>query len=179
MTSTTGRRLVWALIPLAVLVWAGCSSPSDRPADPETAVPVGGGATAANVQEIRSVLGEQVAAWNRGSIREFMEGYAKTDTLRFASGGNIQRGWNRTLVRYQDTYADEGLVGRLQRHRNLAALGSTRNSWELSRSESYTDIGGLFTLIFENGPNGWKIVHDHTSARQMLESQQDTLDVRP
>ncbi|MFY9574669.1 MAG: DUF4440 domain-containing protein, partial [Blastocatellia bacterium] len=30
-------------------------------------------------------------------------------------------------------------------------------------TETETDSSGLFTLVFRKFPNGWKIVHDHTS----------------
>jgi beta-aspartyl-peptidase (threonine type) len=26
------------------------------------------------------------------------------------------------------------------------------------------ELGGVFTLVFQKFPDGWKIIHDHTSA---------------
>ncbi len=49
---------------------------------------------------IRAVLHQQVQAWNRGAIDAFMDGYARTDSLRFASGGAVHTGWQATLERY-------------------------------------------------------------------------------
>ena len=34
--------------------------------------------------------------------------------------------------------------------------------WHLKRDKG--DIGGVFTLVWQRFPEGWKIVHDHTSA---------------
>lgn len=113
-----------------------------------------------------------------------MDGYARTDTLRFASGGNVWRGWEPTLQRYVASYPDADLMGRLSfddletwpmDHDRAVVFGR----WELSRSERYEDIGGLFTLVFERGPEGWRIVHDHTSSRTTIDSAStDTADAR-
>jgi ketosteroid isomerase-like protein len=35
--------------------------------------------------------------------------------------------------------------------------------WELVRAQDHP--GGVFTLILRKFPDGWKIVHDHTSSR--------------
>ena len=126
-------------------------------------------------EAIRDVLETQVEAWNQGSIGGFMAGYARTDTLRFASGGNVWYGWNATEQRYQETYIDEGMMGQLSfsdvdiwpiSEEHAVVFGR----WELDRSEVYQNTGGLFTLVFELTPDGWRIVHDHTSAAETIES---------
>jgi len=38
-------------------------------------------------KDIRAVLSDQAAAWNRGDISAFMEGYWQSEDLQFASGG--------------------------------------------------------------------------------------------
>lgn len=111
----------------------------------------------------------QAEAWNEGDVRGYMDGYARTDTLRFASGGSVWRGWQQTLERYQASYPDTALMGRLAfRDLDIWTLSDDRalvfGRWELTRSEPFEDIGGLFTLVFGRGPDGWRIVHDHTSA---------------
>jgi ketosteroid isomerase-like protein len=40
-----------------------------------------------------------------------------------------------------------------------------------------TKPGGLFTVVFRKFPNGWKIVHDHTSAEEP--TQRDTNPAKP
>ena len=40
-----------------------------------------------------------------------------------------------------------------------------RGSWHLTMSDGKTPHG-LFTLVFRKLPEGWKIVHDHTSAAE-------------
>jgi hypothetical protein len=47
----------------------------------------------------------------------------------------------------------------------IEALGPeaalARGRWQLIRSKDKP--GGVFTLIFRKLPEGWRIVHDHTS----------------
>jgi ketosteroid isomerase-like protein len=38
-----------------------------------------------------------------------------------------------------------------------------RGAWKLTMTDGKTPHG-LFTLLFRKFPDGWKIVHDHTSA---------------
>jgi beta-aspartyl-peptidase (threonine type) len=40
-----------------------------------------------------------------------------------------------------------------------------RGAWLLTMPDGKTPHG-LFTLVFRRFPEGWKIVHDHTSAAQ-------------
>lgn len=134
---------------------AGCSSPPDAPD------------AAASRAAIRSVLDAQVAAWNRGDIEDFMAGYAQTDSLRFASGGSVYRGWTTALDRYQTTYPDRAAMGTLQFEQIdvqlLAAnVALVFGRWQLVRAEDAPR--GLFTLLLTRREDGWRIVHDHTSS---------------
>ena len=38
----------------------------------------------------------------------------------------------------------------------------TRGRWDLDYANK-SDVGGLFTLALRRTPEGWRIVHDHTS----------------
>ncbi len=121
---------------------------------------------------IRAVLDAQVQAWNAGNIEEFMQGYWNTDSLRFASGGNIRRGWKTTLERYKKSYPDKAAMGKLTfANLEISLLSSDAalvfGKWELTREQDKTPQDrpqGLFTLTFRKMPQGWKIIHDHTSS---------------
>jgi ketosteroid isomerase-like protein len=118
---------------------------------------------------IRHVLRQQVEAWNHGDIDGFMNGYARTDTTTFVSGDDIHRGWNVVLQRYKARYPDSGRMGKLT-FRDLeihtlspdAAIASGR--WHLERAQDTPH--GRFTLILRRLPEGWRIVHDHTSSAE-------------
>jgi ketosteroid isomerase-like protein len=119
--------------------------------------------------EIQSVLSAQQDAWNRGDINAFMNGYWRSDKTVFVSGDDVTRGWQKVLDRYKAKYSDRANMGTLTfseieitplSNDSAVALGS----WKLSRTNDQPH--GRFTLIFRRFPDGWKIVHDHTSAAQ-------------
>jgi ketosteroid isomerase-like protein len=116
---------------------------------------------------IRKVLDDQVAAWNRGDLEGFMKGYWKSPDLTFSSGKDQTKGWQATLDRYRKRYQGEGReMGKLTFFEVMVKpLGRdsayVRGRWQLVRSKDKP--GGLFTLILRRLPEGWRIVHDHTS----------------
>ncbi len=117
--------------------------------------------------EIPEVLTNQVSAWNHGDIKGYMEGYWKSDSLLFTSAGKNQRGWQATFEKYKKSYDSKEKMGHLT-FSNLEFYTLSPDAawvfgkWELERSGDHPS--GLFTLIFKKFPDGWKIVHDHTSA---------------
>src|SRR6202011_3284758 len=57
---------------------------------------------------IRKVLEDQDAAWNRGDLPGFMEGYWHSPELSFYSGKDKRQGWQETFDRYRARYQGEG-----------------------------------------------------------------------
>ena len=116
---------------------------------------------------IRKVLDDQVTAWNKADLRGFMEGYWQSPDLSFSSGKNKTKGWQATLDRYRKKYQGEGKeMGKLAfSELDVTLLGSShalvRGRWQLALAKD--NPSGLFTLIFQKLPAGWRIVHDHTS----------------
>jgi uncharacterized protein (TIGR02246 family) len=122
---------------------------------------------AAPADEIRALLAEQSAAWNRGDLEAFMQAYAQTDDLRFASGAKVTFGWRATLDGYKKTYPDRAAMGTLTFSELAisefgpdAALAFGR--WKLTREKDTPN--GLFTLTLKKTAAGWRIIHDHTSS---------------
>lgn len=117
--------------------------------------------------EILSVIQNQEQAWNRGDIAGYMEGYAKSPETSFASGAKMTRGWQETLDRYQKGYDSREKMGQLEFSDLKVEMISADSAivtggWALQREKDRPH--GLFTLIFRHLPEGWRIVHDHTSA---------------
>ena len=117
--------------------------------------------------EISAVLKMQQDAWNRGDIDTFMNGYSRSEDTVFVSGDEVTRGWQKVLDHYKKKYSDRAKMGTLTfsdleitplSNDSAVVLGS----WELKRASDKPH--GRFTLIFRLFPEGWKIVHDHTSA---------------
>jgi ketosteroid isomerase-like protein len=116
---------------------------------------------------ITAVLNAQQAAWNRGDVDSFLVGYWHSPELTFSGTSGVSRGWDGVMARYKKNYPDQAAMGRLDfselEYRFLgpeAALVLGR--WHLDREKG--DIGGVFSLVWQRFPEGWKIVHDHTSA---------------
>ena len=120
---------------------------------------------------IEHVMRQQQDAWNRHDLEAFMAGYWNSPDLTFFSGGKITFGWQSTLDRYRNTYQSAGKeMGKLEfSDLRIEPLGENaafvRGSWRLTMSDGKTPHG-LYTLIFRRFPDGWKIVHDHTSAAE-------------
>ena len=118
-------------------------------------------------EDILNVLMSQQNAWNEGNIEKYMEGYLRSDSLRFASGGSVSYGWETTLNRYLKGYPDKDAIGQLTfSNINIKLISETSalvfGKWELDRKEDHP--WGLFTLLFQKTNEGWRIVHDHTSS---------------
>lgn len=118
---------------------------------------------------IESVLEQQVAGWNNGSIETFMDGYARNDSLRFASGGSVTYGWTTMLERYRKGYPTREAMGILE-FGDISITIVSRDAalvfgrWTLRRDNDMP--AGLFTLMFRMIDGQWKIVHDHTSSAE-------------
>ena len=122
------------------------------------------------IKEIESILSAQASAWNRGDIEGYMQGYWKSESLLFTSGGNIQRGWQATLEKYTKAYSTKAKMGVLKFSQLEIDLLSPEAAWvfghwKLEREKDHS--GGVFTLILRKFSNGWKIIHDHTSVESM------------
>jgi ketosteroid isomerase-like protein len=120
---------------------------------------------------IEQVLRAQQEAWNKHDLESFMAGYWNSPELTFFSGAKENHGWQATIERYRTTYASAGHeMGKLEfsglRIERLGADAAfVRGAWQLTMSDGKTPHG-LFTLVFRKFPEGWKIVHDHTSAAE-------------
>ena len=120
-----------------------------------------------SVAEIQSVLTAQQDAWNRGDIDAFMNGYARSASTVFVSEDEVRRGWETVRDRYHMRYSDRAKMGTLSFSEIEVTMLSpdaavVLGRWKLKREND--EPHGRFTLIFKRLPEGWRIVHDHTSA---------------
>lgn len=120
-----------------------------------------------SVAEVQSVLNAQQDAWNRGDIDAFMNGYARSASTVFVSQDEVSRGWETVRDRYRVKYSDRTKMGTLSFSEIEVTMLSpdaavALGRWRLERAND--EPHGRFTLIFKRLPEGWRIVHDHTSA---------------
>jgi L-asparaginase / beta-aspartyl-peptidase len=120
-----------------------------------------------DTKAIDEVLKAQQAAWNRGDVDAFLVGYWRSPELTFSGGNGVSRGWDGVLARYKKSYPNHAAMGQLEfSDLEFRFLGPDAalvlGQWHLKRESG--DIGGVFTLVWQKFPDGWKIIHDHTSA---------------
>ena len=119
------------------------------------------------IAAIRAVLDAQAAAWNRGDLEGYMDGYERSPDIVFISGDRVTRGWKTVLDRYKKSYDTREKMGVLRfSDVEITILGKdvaiVLGRWQVKRSQD--EPRGRFTLLFRKTKAGWRIVHDHTSS---------------
>lgn len=119
-----------------------------------------------NELAIRNILATQTAAWNRGEIDNFMNGYWENDSLMFIGKSGVTYGWTNTLNNYKKGYPDTAAMGKLvftliQVKKLSGKYYHVTGKWFLKRSIG--DVGGHYTLLFKKINGRWVIVSDHSS----------------
>jgi len=117
-------------------------------------------------QAIREVLLSQQEAWNRADVDAFLTGYWNSEELSFSGSNGITRGFAGVRERYKKGYPDQQAMGKLEfSGLEIRPLGPDAalvlGRWHLTRTIG--DVGGVFSLVFRRFPEGWRIIHDHTS----------------
>ncbi len=120
------------------------------------------------IEAVRAVIEAQQAAWNRGDIEGFMNGYAREEGITFLSGDTLTRGWQTVLERYRKNYDSRAKMWTLAfselEFKPLSPFYTmVTGRFQLTRENGETPHG-RFTHIFRRTTGGWRIVHDHTSS---------------
>jgi ketosteroid isomerase-like protein len=116
---------------------------------------------------IRAVLDAQAAAWNRGDLEGYMDGYDRSPDTEFVGGDTITRGWQTVFDRYKQRYDSREKMGVLT-FSDLKFTILSKDAvlvlgrWRLKRA--HDEPHGTFSLLFRKKKAGWRIVHDHSSA---------------
>jgi len=116
---------------------------------------------------IRAVLDAQAAAWNRGDVEGYMDGYDRSPKTEFVGADSITRGWQDVLDRYKKKYDTREKMGTLT-FSDIEITMLSRDAalvlgrWRLKRASD--EPHGTFTLLFRKRKAGWRIVHDHSSS---------------
>ena len=123
---------------------------------------------------IRSAIYAQAEAWNRADIPAFMDAYEHSPETTFI-GTTVGKGFDKILERYQKNYTTPAQMGTLTFHDvevrmlpgscgkpEFAIVTGRFHLERTQRGEAKKD-DGIFSLVWRKGPQGWKIVLDHTS----------------
>jgi hypothetical protein len=119
-----------------------------------------------NYQSISEVMADQQVAWNQSNLESFMQGYWKSDSLKFIGRNGITYGWQTTLDNYRKNYPTPEAMGTLTfTIVSLEMLGNDAafmiGRYHLKRTSD--EPSGFFTLLWRKINNQWVIVSDHTS----------------
>ena len=117
--------------------------------------------------EVAEVMSRQLVAWNSTDLVGFMDGYWKSDSLRFVGGKGVTHGHRATLDRYIQGYPDAKAMGILTFvNEEWISLGSEAGwllgSWHLEK-EGSENAQGMYTLLWRKLDGQWVIVADHSS----------------
>jgi ketosteroid isomerase-like protein len=123
---------------------------------------------------IRAAIAAQADAWNRADIPTFMQTYENSPDTTFI-GATLRKGYGPILERYTKAYTTPEQMGKLTfgnlEIRLLPTSGGVveyavvTGTFHLDRAahgEAKKD-DGIFSLVWRKGPQGWKIILDHTS----------------
>lgn len=119
-----------------------------------------------DVEEIKHLLETQRQAWNNHDIETFMEGYWKSEDLKFYGKNGVTYGWDNTLARYKKAYPTKEHFGTLEFVLNdISSINKDAyyvlGEFHLKRSIGNAD--GIFMLVLKKIKGEWKIIADTSS----------------
>jgi len=115
---------------------------------------------------VKSILQRQSEDWNSGNIESFMNGYWKSDQLKFIGSNGVIYGYEATLARYKKNYPDKKTMGNLKfdiinAEKLSANVILIVGKFTLTREIG--DASGYFSLTWKKIGKEWLIIADHTS----------------
>jgi uncharacterized protein (TIGR02246 family) len=119
--------------------------------------------------EIRAMLKNSEAAWNRGDLAVFASDYEDAPATTFIGREVTHGGVAAILARYQRGYPTADARGTLAYSEiEVRPLGEgyalAHGKFTLKRTPAGGgDATGRFTLVLRRTASGWKIIHDHSS----------------
>ena len=124
--------------------------------------------------EIRAAIHAQAEAWNHADIPAFMQAYEDSPDTTFI-GATLGKGYQPIRERYLRNYTTPEQMGKLSfNDLDIRLLPSGCGKYEIAlvtgkfhldrtaKGEAKKD-DGIFSLVWRKGPQGWKIILDHTS----------------
>ncbi len=124
---------------------------------------------ASPADDIVAVIQKSADDWNRGDLKAYVQCYEQSRETTFVSS-EVVHGTDGVLARYQRNYPDKAHMGELtfsqMQVRPLSSdIAIATGRFTLERTaDGGGHATGLFTLVLRRGPQGWRIIHDHTHA---------------
>ena len=124
---------------------------------------------------IHTVIDAQVVAWNKGDVPAFMASYEDSPETTFVGSASVQKGFAKILERYKKNYTTREQMGTLTFHdldirllptsSGVTEYAVVTGHFHLERTThgAAAKDDGIFSLVWHKGPDGWKILLDHTA----------------
>lgn len=112
---------------------------------------------------ILNVMKAQEKAWSNNDLEGFMQGYWKSDSLKFYGSNGLTKGWQQTLDNYKKGYPTKEHSGTLNFKINDISKISDDSYWVMGEyflKRKVGDANGVFMIIFKKINGEWKIVAD-------------------
>lgn len=112
---------------------------------------------------IINIMKAQEKAWSNHDLEGFMEGYWKSDSLKFYGSKGLTYGWEQTLANYKKGYPTKDHSGTLNfKINDITPISEdayyVMGEYHLTRPVG--DANGVFMIIFKKINGDWKIVAD-------------------
>jgi uncharacterized protein (TIGR02246 family) len=120
------------------------------------------------VSQITSQLDRAADDWNRGDLERFLSDYAPESTTTFVDGRRARHGFEFIRQYYAPRFApgahrDSLRFEEVEARHLRPGLALVTARYVLTRGGVVT-ASGPFTLVMEQRPAGWLILHDHSSS---------------
>lgn len=112
---------------------------------------------------IRLVMQQQENAWNNHDFEGFMNGYWKSNKLKFYGRNGLTLGWEQTLTNYKKGYPTKAETGTLNFVINDISKIEGENYWVMGEYHLKREVGdanGVFMIVFKKINGKWKIIAD-------------------
>ncbi|WP_242202108.1 YybH family protein [Aestuariivivens insulae] len=116
-----------------------------------------------DIKAIKKVIEDQRIAWNNYDMEGFMEGYWKSDSLKFYGSSGVTYGWKNTLDRYKKGYPTKAHTGILTFKINSVSPIEDHSYYvmgEFFLKREVGDANGIFMIILKKIDGEWKIIAD-------------------
>lgn len=123
---------------------------------------------AALTSQVTAQLTRAAGDWNRGNLEGFLSDYAPESTTSFVDGRRTRHGIDFIRQYYTPRFAagarrDSLRFEEVEARPLSPSLALVTARFILERGGT-TTASGPFTLVIEQRPEGWRILHDHSSS---------------
>lgn len=122
-------------------------------------------------EDIRTLLARSADAWNDGDLEGFLRPYLHSEEVSYVGGRGPVHGFDQLRQNYATSYWQGGAPDRKLGFRDievtrLGADYALAVGWYVlsDRGSGRETDRGIFSLVLRRTPDGWRILHDHSSA---------------